>query len=144
MYDRILFPLDMANLEAQEQARKTAFEFAQIHNSELHVLTVVPFLPAHLTEGYLPEGVEKQAIESVANKLQEHIAAKNTGGEVSPKLVVREGSIYKEILKYADEHDIHLIIMASHRPELRDYLIGPNSARVVRHSECSVLVVRDC
>ena len=35
-----------------------------------------------------------------------------------------------------------LIVMASHRPELKDYLIGPNAARVVRHADCSVQVVR--
>lgn len=33
--------------------------------------------------------------------------------------------------------------MAAHRPALKDYLLGPNAARVVRHSNCSVLVVRD-
>ena len=35
-----------------------------------------------------------------------------------------------------------LIVMGSHRPELRDYLLGPNAARVVRHAPCSVVVVR--
>jgi nucleotide-binding universal stress UspA family protein len=36
-----------------------------------------------------------------------------------------------------------VIVLASHRPELKDYLLGPNAARVVRHAKCSVLVVRD-
>lgn len=143
MYDKILFPVDLANLEAQETARKTAFEFAKIHGSELHVLTVVPFLPAHLTEGYLPEGVEKRAIQNVAETLKDYIDEKRAGEPIPAHLAVREGTIYKEVLKYADEHDIQLIVMASHRPELRDYLIGPNAARVVRHSLCSVLVVRE-
>ncbi len=35
------------------------------------------------------------------------------------------------------------IVMASHRPELRDTLIGPNAARVMRHANASVLVVRE-
>jgi len=26
---------------------------------------------------------------------------------------------------------------------LRDYLLGPNAAKVVRHADCSVYVVRD-
>jgi nucleotide-binding universal stress UspA family protein len=33
--------------------------------------------------------------------------------------------------------------MASHRPELSDYLLGPNAARIVRHAKQSVLVVRE-
>ena len=33
--------------------------------------------------------------------------------------------------------------MSANRPELKDYLLGPNAARVVRHSDVSVLVVRE-
>ncbi|MCP3869045.1 MAG: universal stress protein, partial [Gammaproteobacteria bacterium] len=28
------------------------------------------------------------------------------------------------------------------RPELKDFLLGPNAAKVVRHAECPVLVIR--
>ncbi|MEP3300223.1 MAG: universal stress protein, partial [Pseudoruegeria sp.] len=35
-----------------------------------------------------------------------------------------------------------LIVIGAHRPDFKDYLLGPNAARVVRHSECSVYVVR--
>lgn len=33
-------------------------------------------------------------------------------------------------------------IMAVGHPDLAQYLLGPNAARVVRHATCSVLVVR--
>ena len=56
---------------------------------------------------------------------------------------MRNGTIYDEILAVADEIGADLIVMASHRPALRDYLLGPNAARVVRHAKQSVLVVRD-
>ena len=46
------------------------------------------------------------------------------------------------ILDLAEKIGADLIVMASHRPELKDYLLGPNAARVVRHAECSVMVVR--
>lgn len=36
-----------------------------------------------------------------------------------------------------------LIVIGSHRPEMGDFLLGPNAARVVRHSKVSVLVVRE-
>jgi nucleotide-binding universal stress UspA family protein len=55
---------------------------------------------------------------------------------------VRQGSIYREIVKLAEEIDIDLIVMESHRPELKDFLLGPNAARVVRHAGCPVLVIR--
>jgi nucleotide-binding universal stress UspA family protein len=46
------------------------------------------------------------------------------------------------VLKTAADIEADLIVMASHRPEMGDYLIGANASRVVRHAEVSVLVVR--
>jgi nucleotide-binding universal stress UspA family protein len=57
--------------------------------------------------------------------------------------IVTNGTVYEEILRTAKEIGCDVIVMASHRPELKDYLLGPNAARVVRHANCSVLVVRD-
>ena len=55
---------------------------------------------------------------------------------------VRFGSIGHEILATARERKTDLIVMASHRPEVLDYLIGPNAAYVAQHAACSVLVLR--
>lgn len=57
--------------------------------------------------------------------------------------VVGRGTVYEEILRIAGEIGSDLIVIGSHRPELKDYLLGPNAARVVRHADCSVLVVRE-
>ena len=57
--------------------------------------------------------------------------------------IVRNGTVYEEILRIAGETGCDLIVIGAHRPELRDYLLGPNAARVDRHANCSVLVVRD-
>ena len=62
--------------------------------------------------------------------------------DVSVQHIVGEGSVYEVILKIAGDIDADLILMASHRPELQDYLLGPNASRVVRHATCSVLVHR--
>ena len=50
--------------------------------------------------------------------------------------------VYEAILNIARKTGADLIVVAAHRPELKDYLLGPNAARVVRHANCSVLVVR--
>ena len=58
---------------------------------------------------------------------------------------VAHGTIYEEIIdtrtKLGDACD--LIVLASHRPQLADYLLGPNAARVLRHSQVTVMVVRE-
>ena len=59
------------------------------------------------------------------------------------KHVVRHGNVYEEILEMAKMLEASLIIMGAHKPNYGDYLLGPNATRVVRHSACSVLVLRD-
>jgi nucleotide-binding universal stress UspA family protein len=36
-----------------------------------------------------------------------------------------------------------LIVMTSHRPDMRSYFLGSNAGHVVRYASCSVLVLRD-
>ena len=52
------------------------------------------------------------------------------------------GSIGHEILRVAHDCGTDLVVMASHPPEMRDYLIGPNAAHVAQHARCSGLVPR--
>ncbi len=64
-------------------------------------------------------------------------------GATDTRRSVGYGTVYEEILKIAKETGCDMIVNASHRPELKDYLLGPNAARVVRHAGCSDMVVRD-
>lgn len=54
---------------------------------------------------------------------------------------VAEGSPKDKILKW-QKLPADMVIIASHRPDITTYLLGSNAAAVVRHAECSVLVVR--
>jgi len=56
--------------------------------------------------------------------------------------IVAVGVVYEEVLKAAKISEADLIVIGAHREDFKDYLLGPNAARVVRHSKCSVYVVR--
>ena len=58
------------------------------------------------------------------------------------KVEVLCGNIWRTIIRIAERAEADLIVLASHRPEMKDYLIGANAASVARHARCSVLVVR--
>ena len=59
---------------------------------------------------------------------------------VKPVLIA--GQSGHSIVEYAKSHDVDCIIIASHRPGLQDYFLGSTAARVVRHANCAVHVVR--
>jgi len=55
---------------------------------------------------------------------------------------VLSGTVYDSVLETADKLGADVIIIGAHQPKLRDYLLGANAAKVVRHSKQSVLMVR--
>jgi len=57
--------------------------------------------------------------------------------------IISHGNVYEEIIEAANQVGADVIVIGSHRPKLRDYLLGPNAARVVRHATQSVVVVRN-
>ena len=77
-----------------------------------------------------------------AGEVLHKFAADRVPDSFPVKHIVAVGTIYKTTIETAEVIGADLIIMGSHRPELEDYLLGPNAARVVRHSTKSVLVVR--
>lgn len=142
MYKKILLTLDLNEDVSWKKALPTAVEFAKAFGAELHVLMVLPDFGMPMVRSFFPNDFQERAKTDVEDKLTafctEHIAS-----DMGAHPVVRVGNVYEEILKLATEIPCDIIVMASHRPKLEDYLLGPNAARVVRHARCSVLVVRD-
>jgi len=142
MYSDILLAVDLADPATQEKAVATAVAYARSFGARLHVITVVPDFGLSIVGGFFPKGYEREALDE-ANRALHAFVAERVPKEIHTQHIVGHGNIYREILHYAGETGCTLIVMASHRPELEDYLLGPNAARVVRHADCSVLVVRD-
>ncbi|WP_321344380.1 universal stress protein [Breoghania sp.] len=140
MHNKILVPVDLEDMPSCEQVLDEAAYLAAAANAELHFLTVVPTYSMSIVGSFFPEEYEKKALAAAKKALSDfitgHEKAKHAKGHVA------HGTIYDEIMKAANRLDCDLIVMASHRPELKDYLLGPNAARVVRYAAQSVFVVR--
>ena len=141
MYKKILPPIDLAQESSWASAAPIATMLAKAGGAELHVMTVIPDLGMSIVGSYMQEGAEAKAVEDAKEKLKGFLETHAPEG-VAVKGHVAKGTIYQEILKAADTLGCDLIVLASHRPELQDYLLGPNAARVVRHAKQSVHVVR--
>jgi len=141
MYKNILFPIDLNQESSWEKALPTAVEYCNAFGATLHVLNVVPDFGMSVVGSYFPEDFEHKALEAAREQLHEFVRQRVPDG-VKVQHIVGYGSIYNEILRVAHEIKADLILLAAQRPELKDFLLGPNAARVVRHFDGSVLVVR--
>jgi nucleotide-binding universal stress UspA family protein len=142
MYRTILLPVDLSDEHSWSKALPTAVELARIFGAGMHVMTVVPSFGLPMVGQFFPEGFEAKMRAEAAKHLEEFCAA-HLPSDLAARRIVAEGKIYQEILRAAGSIKADLIVMGSHRPELSDYLLGPNAARVVRHAPCSVMVVRE-
>lgn len=140
MFKSILVPIDIDQPSSWELALPQAIELAQAGKASVAVVTVVKDLKAIFEGLHFPFQTELM-ISAARDRLVKIVSGYRTAG-VPLTEVVRFGSIGHEILAAARELDVDLIVMASHRPEMRDYLIGPNAAHVAQHARCSVLVLR--
>jgi len=141
MFKNILFSVDLGEESSWIDALPKAISIAAGENATLHLITVVPTYGMPIVGSFFPEDFEKKALAAAKIQLGEFMT-KHIPGDINAKGHVAHGVIYEEIMRAADKLGCDLIVLASHRPELRDYLIGPNAARVVRHATQSVLVVR--
>ncbi|MCB2081496.1 MAG: universal stress protein [Hyphomicrobiales bacterium] len=141
MYKNVLFPVDLAHESSWKYALPVTIEHVRAFRSNLHVMTVVPDSGMSIVSQYFSADAVKKVIEKTNENLhafvKEHIPE-----DINTHKVVATGNVYESIIGASKKIGADLIVMSAHRPELKDYLLGPNAARVVRHSDCSVLVVR--
>ena len=142
MYKSILVPIDLGEASSWEKSLPTAVALARTFGAALHVVSVVPDFGRSIVGGYFPEDYEAEALNKAGDLLKAFLED-HAPPDVAIKGHIAHGTIYEEINKTADKLQCDMIVLASHRPELKDYLLGPNAARVVRHADQSVLVVRD-
>ena len=143
MTKSILCAVDISQ-KNDRKVLETADKLARLEDAKLDIVTVVPNFGMALVGSYFDDNFQKQAVSDAKSALKQRVI-KVLGEERNAELrhVVAAGSIYEEILQLAEQTEADLIVIGAHKPDLREYLLGPNAARVVRHSNCSVYVVRD-
>lgn len=140
---RILFPTDFSDCSrpAQSQACALADQF----DAELHVLHVLQdamlMIPEPGSALALPQNFLLDLKESAEKALDGLLSA-----ELLKKLTVRRatrlGNAAVEIVKYAQFHEVDLIVLGTHgRGALGHLLMGSVAERVVQHAHCPVLTV---
>jgi nucleotide-binding universal stress UspA family protein len=142
MFQNVLVPLDLSDKHSWRKALPAAIALCEAFCAKLHVITVVPEFGLPMVGQFFPEAYEEKLRQQAAKQLKAFVA-EQVPDAVPTQRIVAEGKIYREILNAAKSIQADLIVMGSHHPELKDYLLGPNAAKVMRHADCSVMVVRE-
>ena len=141
MFKRILVPVDLAEPDLAKPAIDTAITMARASSGSVRIVNVLPMTPVMLAE-YVPPDFDEQRRQSADEAVKK--LAQDSGfepGRISA--TVRQGGIYHEVIEEAKAINADLIVMTSHRPDMRSYFLGSNAGHVVRYATCSVLVLRN-
>jgi nucleotide-binding universal stress UspA family protein len=139
----VLCAVDISNEHRDVHVLKQAARMAEMEGAQLDVITIVPDFGMSVVGSYFSADHHEKALSEAKNHLEE-ITTEALGAEANDHVrhIVGTGNAYEEILKVAEADGAALIVIGAHKPDFKDYLLGPNAARVVRHSSCSVYVVR--
>jgi len=139
----VLCALDVSNPRRDDGVLRRAAQLAALDGAQLDVITVVPDYGMSVVGSYFDKGHHPK-IEQEARRRLNELVIEVLGAEANEKVrhVVLTGDAYEEILRVAAADGASLIVIGAHKPDFHDFLLGPNAARVVRHANCSVMVVR--
>lgn len=137
--ERILLPIDLSHPEKTKEIFEEAKKLQKGNEISLTVVNVVSPLPGFMT-AELPAGFFEKIVTDATKQLEALV--KECGMDPSTEICVVSGVPQHEIVSLAKEKAANLIIVASHKPGVADYLLGSVAAAVVRHAPCSVLVKR--
>ena len=139
MYKKILLAVDLNDTTDTNRVAEHGAALARMCNAEVHVITVVPDMGFALVGSAFKGDFAGTMLEEARVALHDWVD--NVLG-IEAHVHVDQGTVYDKIIRTAEDIGADAIVVGAHRPELRDYLVGPNAARVVRHANQSVLVVR--
>jgi nucleotide-binding universal stress UspA family protein len=140
---RVLAPVDFS--DCSERAIEYAQELCEKYNAELHLLHVLEVQVTSTPQFTM--GLAVPDLQEESSKLaQEELKAYPDKDWAAAHRVVRvtvPGSPFVEIVKYAREQQIDLMVLGTHgRTGLSHVFLGSVAENVIRQAPCPVLVVR--
>jgi nucleotide-binding universal stress UspA family protein len=139
----ILFPTDFS--EGSTQALQYAADLVKFYGSKLYVVHVIQDISDSIG-WYVPhpsiDSIYKDIVKDAQKELDRYGIEELRKTKDVDRIVIK-GKPHEEIIKFANEKKIDLIIIGTHsRKGMDRILFGSTAAYVVRHAPCSVLTGR--
>jgi universal stress protein A len=141
-YKHILLATDFSDLSARVADR--AAELAGRCDAELVLLHVIEHFPEDIPiDAIAPEDVDcKEYLTSLAHTALKELAQRLGRGAAQRVVKLNTHSAKAEILRFAREAGIDLIVLGAHGAHGLSGLLGSTASAVVQGAPCDVLAVR--
>ncbi|AAU03670.1 universal stress protein [Rickettsia typhi] len=142
IFKNILIPIDLNDKKSIKSIFSKALMLAINFQAKLHFMYVMPEFGTKMFEDYLPKNWRTEKKEKYQTQIKD-IIKQYIPDTIETDDYIGSGAVYDEIIKHSNEIKADLIIISAVRLQLKDYMLGPNASKIVRHSDISVLVLRD-
>ena len=139
-FKSILAPTDFS--EHSEAALRYAVAFADEFGCSVHLFHAVEHPTQYGFGGVNPDELQ-QSLRQEANRKMDELHDTWSAYNFPVHREIRVGNPFAEIIRYARDQSIDLIVMGTHgRTGAKHVLVGSVAERVVQKAPCPVLTVR--
>ncbi|MDB0601230.1 universal stress protein [Tenacibaculum maritimum] len=138
---KIIVPVDFS--KHSEYALKAAALLAKKNNSEVYVLHMLDLHEVSMNDSGSFQQEKAAFFLKLAEKKFKDFLKKDFLKEIHITPIIKHFKVFSEINEIADKEDADLIIMGSHGVSgMKEFFIGSNTEKVVRHAKIPVLIVK--
>jgi nucleotide-binding universal stress UspA family protein len=137
MFNKIMAPVDLAHLETQGKAMQCAADMARVSDAEVCYVGLTTATPGPL--GHTPAEFEAKLATFAQGQADSH------GHSASHKMMITHDpttDVDDMLLDAVSKTDADLVVMATHKPGLGDYVWPSNGGKLSAHAKASVFLVR--
>lgn len=137
MFNRIMVPVDLAHVDKLERALRCASDLAQHYSATLVYVGVAAATPGSVA--HTPQEFAQKMADFASEQGQSRGVAAEGLALTSHDPAT---DLDPTLLAAIDETGADLVVMASHVPNLTDYIWPSNGGTVAKRARVSVMVVR--
>jgi len=143
-YKKVLFCTDFS--ENSDYAFEFAYGIAKRDEGLLYILHVIPHNPQ---QTYVDTMIDSETLERIQKNIEEDLDnnyreryGKKIGDEIKFEIVTKSGREDEEILKFAKDEKVDIIVMGTHgKTGIEHVFFGSVAEKVLRHSPVPLFVI---
>ena len=137
MFTSIMVPVDLRHPQQMERSLKIAGDMARLYGGTVIYTAVSAATPGDLAHN--PDEFAAKLAEFAGEQAQLHGITTATHPIISHDPTA---DLDEHLLEAASEVSADLVVMATHMPNITDYIWPSHGGRLAAHAVCSVLLVR--